>query len=83
MEASILDLRKNMKKVMSALERNERVTLTRRHRKMAVIIPEGEKQEKKTKTKTTDLAAFGMWHDREDMKDVSKYIRELRKPRSF
>ena len=48
MEASILDLRKNMKKVMSALERNERVTLTRRHRKMAVIIPEGEKQEKKT-----------------------------------
>ena len=26
MEASILDLRKNMKKVMSALERNERVT---------------------------------------------------------
>ena len=81
MEASILDLRKNMKKVMFALERNERVTLTRRHRKMAVIIPEGEKQEKKTKT--TDLAAFGMWHDREDMKDVSKYIRELRKPRSF
>ena len=36
MEASILDLRKNMKKVMSALERNERVTLTRRRRKMAV-----------------------------------------------
>ena len=32
MEASILDLRKNMKKVMSALERNERVTLTRRRR---------------------------------------------------
>ena len=79
MEASILDLRKNMKKVMSALERNERVTLTRRRRKMAVIA--GEKQARKIKA--TDLAAFGMWADREDMQDVSAYVRELRKPRSF
>ena len=53
MEASILDLRKNMKKVMSALERNERVTLTRRRRKMAVIVPAGEKQARKIKA--TDL----------------------------
>ena len=59
MEASILDLRKNMKKVMSALERNERVTLTRRRRKMAVIVPAGEKQARKIKA--ADLAAFGMW----------------------
>ncbi|MST98841.1 type II toxin-antitoxin system Phd/YefM family antitoxin [Victivallaceae bacterium BBE-744-WT-12] len=81
MEASILDLRKNMKKVMSALERNERVTLTRRRRKMAVIVPAGEKQARKIKA--TDLAAFGMWADREDMQDVSAYVRELRKPRSF
>ena len=78
MEASILDLRKNMKKVMSALERNERVTLTR---KMAVIVPAGEKQARKIKA--ADLAAFGMWADREDMQDVSAYVRELRKPRSF
>ena len=81
MEASILDLRKNMKKVMSALERNERVTLTRRRRKMAVIVPAGEKQARKTKA--ADLAAFGMWADREDMQDVSAYVRELSKPRSF
>ena len=81
MEASILDLRKNMKKVMSALERNERVTLTRRRRKMAVIVPAGEKQARNIKA--TDLAAFGMWADREDMQDVSAYVRELRKPRSF
>ena len=81
MEASILDLRKNMKKVMSALERNERVTLTRRRRKMAVIVPAGEKQARKIKA--ADHAAFGMWADREDMQDVSAYVRELRKPRSF
>ena len=81
MEASILDLRKNMKKVMSALERNERVTLTRRRRKMAVIVPAGEKQARKIKA--AHLAAFGMSADREDMQDVSAYVRELRKPRSF
>lgn len=82
MEASILDLRKNMKKVMSALERNERVTLTRRRRKMAgySYLPV---KSRPGRIKAADLAAFGMWADREDMQDVSAYVRELRKPRSF
>lgn len=26
---------------------------------------------------------FGMWRDREDMRDVAGYVRELRAPRSF
>lgn len=82
MEASILDLRKNMKKVMSALERNERVTLTRRRRKMAVIVPAGEKQARKIKS-SRPCGHSAMWADREDMQDVSAYVRELRKPRSF
>lgn len=81
MEASIMDMRKSMKKVMSALDRNERVTLTHRRRKVAIIVPVGEKQEKKVKV--ADLAAFGIWSDREDMQDVPGYVRELRKPRSF
>jgi len=29
------------------------------------------------------LPAFGMWADRSEMQDVSKYVRDLRKPRSF
>ncbi len=81
MEASILDLRKNMKKVMSAIERNERVVLTRRHRKMAVILPARESRE--NKARVCDLPAFGMWAKCEDRKDVGAYICELRKPRSF
>ncbi|MDD3155086.1 MAG: hypothetical protein PHS41_09470 [Victivallaceae bacterium] len=81
MEASILDLRKNMKKVMSALDRNERVILTRRRRKMAVIMPAHETNT--DKVKVADLAAFGMWESREDMQDVAAYVRKLRKPRSF
>lgn len=81
MEASILDLRNNMKKVMSAIERNERVILTRRHRKMAVIMPVCDSR--KIRAKVADSPAFGMWADREEMRDVVSYVRELRKPRSF
>lgn len=81
MEATILDLRKNMKKVMSAIERNERVILTRRSRRMAVIMPVREQDAEKKKV--ADLPAFGMWADRSEMRDVSKYVRDLRKPRSF
>ena len=81
MEATILDLRKNMKKIMSAIERRERVVLSRRRRKMAVIIPISELNE--NKAKVADLRAFGMWADREDIAFVEDYVRELRKPRSF
>jgi hypothetical protein len=30
---------------------------------------------------TTDDPAFGIWRDREDMADVSAYVRRLRQPR--
>lgn len=81
MEATILDLRKNMKQVMSAIERNERVTLTRRRRKIAVILP--IQDGKTVGVKTVDLPAFGMWAERDEMRDVAAHVRELRKPRSF
>lgn len=32
-------------------------------------------------TFATDDPAFGMWRDREDMADVSAYVRQLRAPR--
>ncbi len=81
MEASVLDLRKKMRAVMSAIDRNEKVILTHRGRRKAVIVSIS-RQEKK-KVKVADLDAFGMWNDREDMADVSAYVENLRKPRSF
>ena len=81
MEASILDLRKNVKEVMSAIDRNEQVVLTRRRRKIAVILP--IRDNRAVKTKVAELPAFGMWAERDDMQDVAAYVRELRKPRSF
>ncbi len=80
MEASVLDLRKKMKEVMSAIDRRERVTLTHRGRRRAVIVPLDEK--KSGRVKTADLPAFGMWADRADMTDPVAYVNELRKPRN-
>ena len=81
MEASVLDLRKKMREVMSAIDRHERVTLTHRGRRRAVIVPLGE--EKPGKVKVADLPAFGMWSDRADMTDPVAYVNDIRKPRSF
>jgi len=80
-EASVLDLRKKMKKVMSAVDRHEHVTLTHRGKRRAVIVPWSEFQ--KPKVKASDLPAFGMWADRDDMADPVAYVREIRKPRNF
>jgi len=81
MEASVVDLRKKMSEVMSAIERHEHVTLTHRGHRKAVIIP--FKDSKKVKCKVSDLPAFGMWADRNDLDDVSACVRNLRKPRRF
>ena len=81
MEATVLDLRKNMTKVMAAINRNERVTLTYRGKRKATIIPFTEV--KSQKAKIADFPAFGMWKDREDFNDVEKAVRKMRETRSF
>lgn len=81
MEASVLDLRKKMREVMSAIDRRERVVLTNRGRRRAVIIPLDEA--KPSKVKVAGLPAFGMWADRADMTDPVADVEEIRKPRSF
>ncbi len=81
MEASVLDLRKNMSAVLSAINRHERVTLTHRGHRKAVIVPLTEKQGKKVKV--SDLAAFGMWQNRKETEDVTAYVENLRKGRTF
>ncbi len=81
MEASVLDIRKKMRDVMSAIDRCERVTLTHRGRRRAIIIPFSEA--KRSKVKVADLPAFGMWAERTDMTDPVAYVDKIRKPRSF
>lgn len=79
MKASILDLRRRMTSVLRALARNEHVTLLYRGKKKGMICPitaanRGDKR-------VVHHPAFGLWRDRSDMKDVKKYLRNLRKRR--
>ena len=80
MEATVLDLRKNMRSILAALGRNEHVTLTYRGRKKAVIVPCWEEEKA---VAASEHRAFGMWADRDDVADVDAFVRELRKGRQF
>jgi len=81
MEASIVDLRYRMKSVLEALDRGETVTVLHRGKPRAQLTPIAAKTKPKPRMKVQDHPAFGMWKDREDMKDVDAYLRNLRKPR--
>ena len=77
MEASFLDLRKHMSKVLAALDMNETVKLTYRGKEKALIVPTSRK-------KAVDLTkcdAFGIWGDRGDLDDVDRVVRDLRQGR--
>lgn len=79
MEASILDLRRRMADVLHALDRNESVTISYRGHRKAVLVPAsppaGERRS------VAKLAGFGMWKDRECLRDVAAHVRNLRKGR--
>jgi hypothetical protein len=79
MKATILDLRRRMGEILKALERNEPVTILYRGRRKGILYPAGHVNRKKRPI--IEHEAFGMWKDREDMKDVDAYVRRLRKGR--
>lgn len=77
MKASILDLRRRMRDVLLALDRNESVTIYYRGKEKAILSPSRRSTTKSIK----GHEAFGMWRDREDTADVDAYVRDLRKGR--
>jgi len=81
MEASVLDFRKNMREVMSAISRHEHITLTYRGRVCAEIVPAGATKAKQVKA--ADLPAFGLWAERDELAEPVSYVEQLRRPRRF
>lgn len=77
MEASFLDLRKHMSKVLAALDMNETVKLTYRGKEKALIVP----TPKKKTVDLTSMEAFGIWSDRGEIDDVDQVVRDFRKGR--
>lgn len=82
MKATTMDLRRNMKDILRALDRNEEVTLYYRGKKKARIVPiNGSEAVGETRRPIAEHPAVGMWADREDMADVEAYVRKLRRSR--
>jgi antitoxin (DNA-binding transcriptional repressor) of toxin-antitoxin stability system len=80
MKASFVDLRKKSAEIIQALDRNEKITILYRGRPKAIMQPIAG-QENAPAVKAKDHPAFGLWADRDDLKDVTAHVRELRKGR--
>lgn len=80
MEIAAKALRSRVGHVLACLDRGESVTITYRGRPRAKLVSIDAARDEESRT-DTDLPAFGMWRDRDDLTDVDAYIRELRKGR--
>lgn len=77
MKATVLDMRRNPKKILDAIARNETVTLTNRGVSVARIEPACHGKRPSVK----DLEIFGLWAGREDIRDPVAHVRSLRRGR--
>jgi prevent-host-death family protein len=80
MKATIVDLRYRMKNVLAAVERGESITVLHRGKAKARLVPLEAKQ---PRGKLQADEAFGLWRDREDLRDVPRFVRKLRRPRDL
>jgi antitoxin (DNA-binding transcriptional repressor) of toxin-antitoxin stability system len=80
MNATIVDLRYNMKNVLRAIDRGETVTVLYRGKERAKLTPITPTPSGAV-PKTKDQPLFGLWKDREDISDPASYLRHLRLPR--
>ncbi len=78
MKITFLELRRDPGKLMEALKRNEEVTISRRGKEIARVIPSGQTT---SNIELKEHPAFGMWADRHDISDPAAYVRVLRKGR--
>jgi antitoxin (DNA-binding transcriptional repressor) of toxin-antitoxin stability system len=79
MNATIVDLRYNMREVLRAIDRGEAVTVLYRGKERARLTPIAPASDSVPKTK--DQPLFGLWKGREDLGDPASYLRRLRLPR--
>jgi antitoxin (DNA-binding transcriptional repressor) of toxin-antitoxin stability system len=80
MNATIVDLRYNMKHVLRAIDRGETVTVLYRGKERAKLTPIAPPPGGGA-PKTKDQPLFGLWKDRADISDPASYLRRLRLPR--
>lgn len=79
MNISVKTLNKRLPEVMEALDKNERVVLSHEGKEIALLQPVSDVEDEMRRLMADP--GFGMWADREDMKDPSAWVREKRKRR--
>ena len=76
MRSTLLSLRRSPSKILQAIEQQQEVTLTKRGKPLARIVPLRDGEDREVRSQP----AFGMWRDLGD-DSVGVQVRELRKGR--
>ena len=77
MIATAKELRYQVGELLNLVDHNEEVIITYRGKQRAKLVPITFNQE------ATENPILGMWKDRDDLEDVEKAVRKMRKGRSF
>lgn len=77
MNTTAKNLRFKTKELLDSVTRGEEITITFRGKPLAKLIPI-KKNKRKTENKNE---LFGIWKDRSDLRNIDKYVRNLRKGR--
>lgn len=77
MYSSAKELRFQTKELLETVARGEEIIITFRGKPYAKLVP---LKNSKKETENSDKL-FGIWKDRDDVKNVKRYVRELRKGR--
>lgn len=76
MKSSLLTLRRSPSKILNAIEKRQEVTLTKRGKPLARIVPLHSGVEREVRSQP----AFGMWADG-SVQSVDEQVRDLREGR--
>ena len=79
MNLTVTELRRHPNRVMDMLIHTREITVTRYGKPIAII--QRMPRRKPSLEEMKKHPAFGMWKDREDMKDPVAWVRKIRRPR--
>ncbi len=78
MKITFLELRRDPKKLLEAIERRDEVVLSRRGCEVARVVPIDQVQQT---LPVTSHAAFGIWADQDGLADPSEWVQKIRRGR--
>lgn len=81
MKASLVDLRRQTGKITAAIEQRREITLSKRGKRIAKIVPYDQTDDDNTQS-VAEHPAVGMWRNQDDgTDDVPQQVRKLRQGR--